>query len=187
MTKDKFILKAKPGDTIAFKYTNLLGKLVRFFMALGSKEKAKKLKDRAPYNHCGLIIEDDGYTWVYESSGGYIRRVKLKDRELKDVALYRPKKDMVSIDKLKTIATHYQGSAKYDYLGLIWHQLVYQLTGKWIGKTGDIASKRMYCGEYNAKCYKYASDSVLFQDWWLIDPEDIYNNRYFRKAGSYQS
>lgn len=187
MTKDEFILKAKQGDTIAFKYYNLFSLLVRFFMSLGSKKKAERLRDKAPYNHCGLIIEDDGYTWVYESSGGYIRRVKLKDRKLKDVALFRPKKGLVSNSKLKTTATYYQGSAKYDYLGLIPHQLWFQLTGKWIGKTGEIASKRMYCGEYNAKCYKYASDSVLFQNWWLTDPEDIYNSKHFRKVTSYKS
>jgi len=187
MTKDEFILKAKEGDTIAFKYTNLLGSLVRLFMALGSKEKSKRLKDRAPYNHCGVIINDDGYTWVYESSGGYVRRVKLKDRKLDDVALFRPKTGLVDMDKFKMMATYYQGSSKYDYKGLIWHQLVFQLTGKWIGKTGDIASKRMYCGEYNAKCYRYATEGALFTDYWRTDPEDIYNHKSFKMKAQHQS
>jgi len=185
MSKDEFIALALPGDTIAFKYRNWFSYLVRFFMALGSKKKAKKFKDRAPYNHCGLIIEDDGYTWVYESSGGYIRRVKLKARKLKDVALYRPKDGLIDSEKLKETATYYQGSAKYDYKGLIPHQLIFQLTGEWKGKTGDEASELQYCGEFNGMGYNRASAGKLFPKPWLTDPEDIYNHNEFREVARY--
>ena len=45
---------------------------------------------------------------------------------------------------------------KYDYVGAIFHQLIYILTLRkiWIGKRGNSASKKPYCTELIAGIYK---------------------------------
>jgi len=39
------------------------------------------------------------------------------------------------------------GTKPYDYIGLL-DQLIYQTTGKWVGRKNKKASKRFYCSEF---------------------------------------
>lgn len=58
------------------------------------------------------------------------------------------------------------GVTGYDFIALLWHQPRYLLTGKWKGKKGDDAARRMYCSEFVAWCHS-------LPNWWEMSPADV--------------
>lgn len=66
----------------------------------------------------------------------------------------------------------------YDYLSVYWHHPIYELTGKWLGKTGIEAAKETYCNEFWCHemgfedAHKMATSDVL---------DIVWENEEFRK------
>jgi hypothetical protein len=126
------------------------------------------------YNHVGVVVENWGVPFLNEALASGIINTPLKDRL--DGRLIRVIRPINTIDEylFAIKANDKLGKTPYDFSGLLWFQLIYQLTGHWLGHTGDHADKRMYCGEYVAYMY-----SDIFERWWQTAPSDIHKSKEF--------
>jgi len=77
--------------------------------------------------------------------------------------------------KIAMLMLPHVGINPYDYAGLI-NQLIYQYTGKWIGKKtkGD---NKFYCSEFVAFIYNKINKKY-YPEWWEISPGQIFTE-YF--------
>lgn len=60
---------------------------------------------------------------------------------------------------------------KYDYVGAIFFQLLYRLTGLWFGRTGKLSEKRPFCSEHTLTPINKIRG--YFADKYKISPGDI--------------
>ena len=101
------------------------------------------------YNHVGVIILIWDMPFVIEAVGKGIVAVpyekRVKGKSIKIVRPYRT----IEEKEYATEAVSYL-STKYDIVGLLIHQLVYAITGKWIGAGKEREKKKLYCYEYVA-------------------------------------
>lgn len=65
---------------------------------------------------------------------------------------------------------------KYDYFSLFIWQLIYQLTGYWLGRTKN-ADKKLYCSEYQA--WGYHQVTGLFSNFYKTAPSVLAENKNF--------
>lgn len=126
------------------------------------------------YNHVALYVEIWEADHIAESSAGGVQNRPLsKWARDYEVEVKRPTTPYLK----KTLAKRlmrYQGYTGYDYISLLFFQLVYQITKIWIGKTKGKALKKLYCSEYAALVYE-----EIFPEWWLTTPRDIYTSSEF--------
>lgn len=115
-------------------YRKLLGKLIQFF-------------DGVYYHHGGTIAG----MYFYQADTRVVRdrpEVSLMNDEIIVLRLRTPltARETYLYEKMTSEAL----GRKYDYLGTLFHQLIYILTFRriWIGKTGPAASRRPYCTEF---------------------------------------
>ena len=118
------------------------------------------------YNHVGIIVFWGKTPMVLEAIGRGIVPTALDIRfRASDCKIVRPKKVAKHfVDK----AVSYAGHTKYDVFGLIWHQLIWNITGYrlWIGRQRpDTADKSLYC-------YEYAALMEGDKDWWMVKPKE---------------
>lgn len=158
----------KTGDIILF-HTNLiwyspmswLSALIRFFT-------------KCHYNHVGVVVLNWNVPFLNEAIETGVLPITLKDRlDGRKIRVIRPIKD-VDERSFAMKANDKLGHTGYDFSGLLFYQLIYQLTGHWLGHTGNHADGRMYCGEYAAFCH-----SEIFEKWWQTAPSDIHNSKEY--------
>lgn len=135
-------------------YRALLGKLIQWF-------------DRTYYHHAVLYCDGvfhEADTRVVERPLSHYNGDRLYILELID-----PLTDSES-SYYVAIADH-QLDKKYDYWGTLFFQLIYRLTGIWIGKKGKGAERKPFCSEhvltpiYHVRGY--------FQDKYKWSPGDV--------------
>jgi hypothetical protein len=63
--------------------------------------------------------------------------------------------------------------SKYDLKSLVWFQMVYRITGTWIGPTGEAAvNDGMECAEYVAWCHGLPKS-------WLYSSRELHDDALF--------
>jgi hypothetical protein len=157
----------KTGDIIVFytpfnwkKIPTYLAALIRFFA-------------KVKYNHCAVYVKNWGQGFINEAiDKGVIPEIashRLRNVHVKIIR--NPRVGTVPEDVIARKANRVLGYTKYDYLGTMFHQLIWQLSGKrwWIGpKTREEAEKKMYCYEYAAWVHE-----EYYPNWWKIDLDEM--------------
>lgn len=153
------------GDLIFFRTklslnpASWLSTLIRFFA---------KIK----YNHVGVIILIWGEPFVIEALGKGIVATPLSKRIIgKKIRICRPFRNIN--EKLFAQKTVSYLSTKYDFIGLLFYQLVLNLTGHWIGGGSKNQERRLYCYEFVALMHK--ADCT---NWYSMLPKDLLNAKW---------
>lgn len=159
------------GDVIFFRTKfslwspmSWLSALIRFFA-------------RIKYNHVGIIAYDDvtGELCVFEAVAKGITSTSFEKRiENRQVIVRRPRPYIKKDDAYYfDLCNKYKGY-KYDKAGLLWEQLILQLTGKWVGTTNkEKAMRKFYC-------YEFAAFVSGEQDWLKINPKTFLTSTDYR-------
>ncbi len=125
------------------------------------------------WSHCAVVVELWGRLYVAEAlaTGIVVRPLADWPRDVA-VCVMRPV-GQVDVPDFCTRAMSKVGHTGYDYSSLLWYQLVYQLTGHWIGRTSASrkAADRLYCSEYVGWLYQ-----TEFPRWWCASPKDVRAN-----------
>lgn len=164
-------MRLKTGDVIFTRMPLVWYKPIRFV----SWAIRKVLKTW--FNHVAIYVELYGKPFVAESTKGGVRIIPFdkwsKDSiiEIKTPKFFEPQNEVGQ----KIMA--YQGFTGYDYISLVWFQVILQATGKWKGEKGPKAQKKLYCSEYAALIYHQQ-----FPEWWKTTPKDLYNSDKFKKV-----
>ena len=153
--------KIKTGDIIFFK-TKFCWYKPSTYLSVAIQKVAN-----IEYNHVGVIVLIWDRPFVLEAVGKGIIAIPYEKRILnKMIKIVRPYR-VINEKEYATEAISYL-STKYDVIGLLVHQLVYAITGKWIGAGKEREKKRLYCYEYaallNAKDYP---------NWYKVVPKDF--------------
>lgn len=150
------IKSLRTGDILLYRSNHLLGKLIRFFT-------------RSTVNHAGIVVELWGELFVAESEakGFVLNRVadSIRGRDI----LVRRHLISVNTRSFAILIAGMVGKHRYDYFSLLFFQVVYAVTGKWIGKEDKHASKRLYCSE--AVAYIYNKEISIMRNWWEYTPK----------------
>lgn len=154
----------QPGYVLMYRSEKLLSRLIRFFQ-------------KSPYHHTGLVIELWGELFVAESDSHGLTVNKLSDsiKGYKIVVL-KPKFEFDPI-VINKFVVPLLGKHKYDVMSLFVYQVIYLITGNWIGRKDTHASKRLYCSEFVA--YVFHSLYGKFNDWYKTNPRMIFENTSF--------
>ena len=164
----------KVGDIILTNNTSFIARAIRLFM----RRYAKKLGVHVDkfYNHAAICVEYEGKKLIAESM---IKGVQIKQTP-EEFLEHNPNHLILTwIDPLSEkeqelvsdIAINYSLMiTRYDFANFI-QQIRLINSGIWYGKTGEDASKRLYCSELVAICM----DAVrgVFPHWWSKNPLDI--------------
>jgi hypothetical protein len=157
------------GDIILFRNNFIwhepityLSALVRFFT-------------KCKYNHCGLVVHNWGTPFISEAvNDGVITRPAAEHilRSKTRIVVLRPK----SIVHMPTFCKRANSAVgkKYDFKALLFFQLIFRTTGKWIGPTGAKAAEQMVCSEFVAWAHQ-------LDNWWLLSSRELLDHPDFRK------
>ena len=159
-------------DTISYRHPFVWWKPMRYISA------AIRFFTKCKYNHSAIIIECWDKVMVAEAKSKGISITPYEDwaKDLK-ISIQRQKL-VYSRKKLAQTAMSKQGYTGYDFSGTLFYQLIYQLTGHWLGaKDKKRAEKRMYCSEYVAWIWNEVIN--LYPDFYKIAPDDIHNDTNF--------
>lgn len=168
------------GDIILVRTKSLIGTLIRFFQNIFGSD--------CPYNHVAIIAKYNGIYYVYESlSTGFVRTpYTMWDTKNKEFVILRPTFDF-NKNKLDELCTNIVGT-KYDFVGTLWIQLIQQVSDERINlgtKNKKKAEKRLYCSEAIAYLFNMASKNIMYVNWMLTDPQDLFedwiNNKLYEK------
>ena len=126
------------------------------------------------YSHSAIAVEIWGRIFICEALAKGIVMKPIEEWPQGDmIAVSRPN---FSFDKkaFNIKALSKVGNTGYDYSSLIFYQLIYQITGKWMGWTSATvrATNKFYCSEFVGWLY----DSI-FPDWYKTKPENIYDDK----------
>jgi len=161
----------RTGDILLIRTKSLIGTLIRFFQNL--------FGDTCPYNHVAIISKDKGIYYVYESlSTGFVKTpYTMWNTRNKEFIIVRPTFDF-NAEKVENLCAELVGT-KYDFIGTLFIQLVQQVTDERlnIGTNNQLkAKKRLYCSEAIAYIFNMASKRIMYVNWMLTDPQDIYED-----------
>jgi len=133
---------------------------------------------KSTWNHTGIFVWIAGELFVVEAEkrglqltlwdGNKYKGGKATDRTM---MLMRHADYEMDAKKVSKFMMPYVGTKGYDYPSLLFYQVIFNTSGKWIGKTGQYASKRFYCSEWVA--YVYNHFTGLWPDWWQVSPEMV--------------
>ena len=143
----------KNGDILHCYSTGFLPRMIRWFT--GSR-----------VNHTALVIElfDKLYVVDSQADGTNLRTVEGWDK--KYGYNYLIHRTPLFTEEQREKALSVIGTTPYDFKSLLWYQPVYILTGRWRGRRGTDAEKRMYCSEYVAWVFD-------LPNWWKASPEAV--------------
>lgn len=144
-------------DSLSWNPMSWLATLIRFFA-------------RVKYNHVGIVVFDSGDFCIVEAIGRGIVKRSLTDRlKGRKVKIRRQKQPIPTINgrALSMVGT------EYDFAGLLWYQLIFQVSGEWVGyKSPEKAARKFYCYEFAAWC-------VGWSQWWMVNPKEFLNSDLF--------
>jgi len=135
---------------------------------------------KAEWSHAGLFIWIWGELFVIEAEKHGIQLTKFSDKKYNNgnskgrkLLYLRSNDELISEKEIAMIMLPYVGSRDYDYKGLI-DQLIYQYTGKWIGRK-EKGDNKFYCSEFVAFIYNKINKKY-YPKWWEISPGQIFTN-----------
>ena len=134
---------------------------------------------KSEWSHVGMFVDIDGTMFIIEMEAQGARLIKWSDyNKGKNVKVLHLVPTM-RIDRTKLVVATIDeaGDTRYDFFGLF-HQLIYQMTGVWIGKLRKKAAKRKYCSELFA--YRYNEAVGIFPKWYSTSPQDVFNSEHFK-------
>jgi len=131
---------------------------------------------RSNWSHVAIVLNYNGVIFVVDSqkNGTNIKEFSVWMDQYKYEFIRvrrwdwstRPYKGQV-IDRIHKV----MGVTGYDFKSLLIKQPIYLLTGKWLGKKNEAATKRMYCSEFVA----YAFNMNKF---WKMHPQKLLDEMY---------
>jgi hypothetical protein len=161
---DKY--KVLPGDVLHCTGTSFIAKAIQLFC-------------RSRINHTALVISIQNILYVIDADGHGVNPKLFDVWMMKNnfkFLISRPDPEFYNISDITNRALSKAGHTRYDFASLFWHQLKYQVTGKWTGKTRIDAEKRMYCSEFVAWVFN-------IPHWYWSSPYDVYEwtirNKHF--------
>jgi len=131
-------MEFKHGDRVLVRHRNPWAALVRW---------RGKIKN----NHVGVAVEIDGKLMLTEAVfGGVKTRPLFEQIKGKNITVKRSP-DFILPDILEKVREH-TDKTRYDFLGLMIHQLVYNATNNrnYIGRMGQHEDESFYCYEWSA-------------------------------------
>ena len=147
----------KNGDSLICFSDGLIGKGIH--LATG-----------AYVNHAAKVIKVSGLLMVVESQKNGTNPKTFENwlREYGyDYRVHRyTKADKVWGKYIRERALSKSGITGYAFAELLIYQPIFQLTGKWYGKTGVAAEKRMYCSKFVGWVDKVP-------EWWTLSPKAL--------------
>lgn len=153
MIKDLKNVELKDGDILHCMSNGWLAKCIKFFT-------------KSRFNHSALVIKLSGYLFIADSQikGTSLKTIEEWERKYRyKYVISRPNK-FTPATKKKALSL--LGHTPYDFFSLL-YQAWYQITGKWVGKTGKKALERMYCSEYVSYVFGVAA-------WYKTSPQDLF-------------
>ena len=131
------MVQTQTSDIVFFHTGSWLARMIR---------KIAKIK----YNHVGIVVHVWGVPMLYEAVGRGVICTPLDDRikgqQIKVCRLYKESDEQ----RYAVEASLFLGKTPYDFVGLLWHQLILNITGIYIGRTRTAAATSFYCYEYAA-------------------------------------
>jgi len=121
------------------------------------------------YNHTELLMVKDGIVYtVGAHSNGVIKQLfgtYAMDPDLEIEYLKKPEDVIVTNDEVESLI-----GLPYDYWTLIFFQVIYRLTGLWLGKVGEKSEGKVVCSELVAIAWgipksHLASTKEVYEFW----------------------
>lgn len=155
------------GDIILFRSNFTWSDPMTFLSA------AIRFLTRSFFNHCAVVVQYAGFLQINEALADGVVSRPLEghlDRADSEIMVLRPR---IAIDNAAfTKRATSKVGIPYDYSALILFQLLYRLTGIWIGKKYKSAERCMVCSEYAAWCYDLPG-------WWYYSVKELMISNVF--------
>lgn len=151
------------GDIVLYSGNKLLAKLIQFFQ-------------RRKWNHAGLVVEFEGKLMILEAiAEGAVLRMPEESFGESQIMIMRPRFEIEDKDGFSKMAIELVLGKPYDYAALLWHQLIFKLSGrrKWVGRK-HTAYLKLNCSELVAYCYDMMYG--VFPVWYKTSPAMIREN-----------
>jgi len=123
-------------------------------------------------NHADWLI--DGMVSGAIGTGVENRTVNssyLSDGKKRDLYVFKVRMNKAKKEELRDFCLD-SDTKKYEYLNFVWHAINI-LKHKWLGKTGKVSEKRVYCIEYVALGLNKIFPGLV-KETWSIMPTDLY-------------
>lgn len=177
-----------PGDGILVDGKAWISRQIKRFEDFARKRMG--MKPRKLYSHVAMVIyvlPDMNTIGVAEAQAKGIIITRYNNYYNHPSIKYIERIEELTEDEKKKISEiAYQAvekTTRYDFLGIL-YQMWYTITGKWKGKTGEQAEKRLYCSEAFATWHDEIQKGI-FEDPEAVNPLDVDLNPNF-KAKEYQ-
>jgi hypothetical protein len=161
------------GDVILF-HTDFVWYNPRTYLSL-----AVRSFTQFPYNHCGVIVENNGELFINEAlAGGVMARPLYKHLDRGDaICVLRPKRKIDAIPFSQR--ANDELGIDYNFKGLVLDNVVYRLPmliwgkpGPWTGHTAQFATSKMVCSQY-------VSWAHALPRWWENSSREVYTSGAF--------
>lgn len=157
---------------------NTLSLLIRFFQKLRFGPEA------SVYSHVAIVNKEydrNGHlrTFIYDANPTvdrhtlqeFIDRNKVTAIEVYRLYLNDIRSYNSNIVYAKSAIINNIGK-RYDYVSLLFSNLIYMFTGIWIGTKN---SNSFFCSEYVAYVYNILTNAEQFKEWWSVSPAHLYH------------
>lgn len=157
----------RTGDILLYRSSHFLARAIRFFT-------------RGQVNHAAICLSIWNEMFVAESERpGFIPNKladSIKGREVWVMRYNKPINERSFALRISAML----GKHRYDFASLLFFQVWYAITGKWVGRRDSHASKRLYCSE--AVAYIYNLETGEMPEWWRYNPQMLWNQPGFTKV-----
>jgi hypothetical protein len=130
--------------------------------------KAIKKISKSKYSHTALVVEIWGQLFIIDSQSRGTTIKTIKDWTKKYNYSYDISRPIEFTLEMKNRAIEKCGDTPYDFIGLIIFQPIMILTGKWLGKRGKKADKKLYCSEFISYVFEMPNR-------YSNTPQDVYD------------
>lgn len=129
------------------------------------------------YNHASTVVCNWFVPFVNEAVASGVNPTNCADRlKGRQILIRRFKGGLPYTERDFCIrANEKLGDTKYDYKGLVFYQLVFQLFHVWLKRKREYVERHMYCYDYNAYCYQ----EYYGPEWWNINPSAMLSDDRF--------
>lgn len=139
---------------------------------------------KSKWNHAGIFVWIWGELFIIEAERRGIQITKWTDKKYdggnstkRKLMRMSPKKRL-NQKEVATFMLPMCGTKPYDFMSLLLYQVIYNLTGKWIGRTREKAKGRFYCSEFTAYVYNHFL-GYFDNEWWKTSPKMLVRDEYF--------
>jgi hypothetical protein len=120
----------------------------------------------SPWNHTAVLFWINGEIFIVEA---YINDTIRPKRF--DFWFESRKSNLFGISECSVndnmITRHFKSKpTKYDLVSVLFYMGIYQRTGKWLGRTNEKASERLFCFEFSALVRE-------LPNWWRFVPKEF--------------